>query len=58
MHILLHSKQGANVLYKVVPFVLEPFPNNAHCMIALASAWVHKHLSKLTPEFIFPLILS
>src|SRR5215831_8550468 len=36
--ILLHSMQGVNVEYSEAPLVLPAFPNNAHCIMAFASA--------------------
>jgi len=36
--ILLHSKHGTNVLYKIASFVPASIPKIAQCIIALASA--------------------
>nr|AIF24746.1 hypothetical protein [uncultured marine thaumarchaeote SAT1000_39_F02] len=56
--ILLHSKHGINVLYKIASFEPASIPKIAQCIIALASAWLQRHRSSEAPDFILPSILS
>ena len=58
MAILVHSKQGTNVVYKMASLLPASIPRIAQCIIALASAWLHRHLSSEAPDSILPSILS
>ena len=56
--ILLHSKHGTNVLYKIAPLLPASMPKIAQCIIALDSAWLQMHRSSEAPDSIFPSLLS
>jgi len=56
--ILLHSKHGTNVLYKIASLLPASMPKIAQCIIALDSAWLQTHRSSEARDSIFPSILS